>query len=135
MLQFKVLQLRPRTVNLEPRTWSRLGPAENENPSSPPGEKGLAAVPFLIFPRRTPWPFLERCTAGAGVSTPPEAGLPWLRRASPSATLDEKSHGCTRLILACQPEIRPIRSRFAAVPTPAGPPGSPPWEHPETFGA
>ena len=69
-------------------------------------EKGFVRTfPPLIFPRPLGPGMPGERVVGAGVGTPPEAGLPWLRRASPSATLDEKSAFFKLAPGACQDKI------------------------------
>jgi hypothetical protein len=50
------------------------------------------SFPFSSFP----------AGSGAGVGTPRPAGLPWLLRAGPSATLDEKYVPSTKAVTYCQ---------------------------------
>ena len=61
------------------------------------------SFPFSSFP----------AYRGAGVGTPRPAGLPWLLRAGPSATLDEKYDTSTGSVTYCQYK----RKKFFIIPT------------------
>lgn len=61
------------------------------------------SFPFSSFP----------AYRGAGVGTPRPAGLPWLLRAGPSATLDEKCDTSTGSVTCCQYK----RKKFFIIPT------------------
>jgi hypothetical protein len=88
---------------------SSLVTCNTKPPPTAKDEKGLkGSIPFSSLPacpRVTPGADMA---LGAGVGTPrPSSGarLPWLLRASPSATLDEKHAPSTRSLNPCQHEI------------------------------